>query len=243
MAILSFRLLALLLPPTSRRHLQLLLRCMAKMAKNEKLKLDSDLSKPTRAIIINTFFRCIMYSAEETEFDELLALRIVTFMMDNDSEIFCVKEEEGIARGVQELISAQQIIKVPVEEVEAVSIEKVHVPEPQEIFAENENFENKENVLYCKRITINEYEGQTLLGEGGTSKSLRNLLDDIVENTKMTEKERAKRLKQFQGEYPHIFQEKFGDEGEQNSILSDASSNGKAKKERKPFKLFKALRF
>ncbi|CAG7833468.1 unnamed protein product [Allacma fusca] len=48
LAIISFRLLTLLLPPTNRRHLQILLRFMAKTSKNDKLMLD--VAASTRAV-------------------------------------------------------------------------------------------------------------------------------------------------------------------------------------------------
>ena len=53
LAIVSFRLLTLLLPPKNRRHLQLLLRCMAKMSRNEKLMLD--VAMTTRAVVSFNF--------------------------------------------------------------------------------------------------------------------------------------------------------------------------------------------
>jgi len=55
LAIASFRLLTLLLPAKNRRHLQLLIRCMAKMSRNEKLMLD--VAMTTRALVIACLHR------------------------------------------------------------------------------------------------------------------------------------------------------------------------------------------
>lgn len=49
MAISAFRLLTLILPPGNRKHLQLLLRCMSKTSKNEKLMLDVGVT--SRAVV------------------------------------------------------------------------------------------------------------------------------------------------------------------------------------------------
>ena len=53
-----------------------------------------------------------MSSRDPDDFDELLALRIVTFLMDNDQDIFAVEQEQSIVNEAQEEISRQQIVKV-----------------------------------------------------------------------------------------------------------------------------------
>lgn len=40
--------------------------------------------------MINTFYRCIVCSADDTDYDELLAVRLVTFLMDNAEAIMVV---------------------------------------------------------------------------------------------------------------------------------------------------------
>ena len=54
----------------------------------------------------------ILRSRDPAEYDELLALRIVTFLMDNDQEIFAWAEESDIMKDAQDKISERQIIKV-----------------------------------------------------------------------------------------------------------------------------------
>ena len=40
--------------------------------------------------MINTFYRCIVCSADEADYNELLAVRLVTFFMDNAEAIMVV---------------------------------------------------------------------------------------------------------------------------------------------------------
>lgn len=64
MAISAFRLLTLLLPPSQRKHLQLLLRFMSKAARNEKLMLDVAVSTralvQTNKILMREFYQFMM---------------------------------------------------------------------------------------------------------------------------------------------------------------------------------------
>jgi len=182
-----------------------------------------------------------------SEFDELLALRIVTFMVDNYADIFDISEEAELVRQVEEIISEEQVTKVPI---------KAATPPPSAPLGSSNTSssslkknkkgsksklkqytpENKENenvqLQYCSRISINEYEDQRLLGAGGTSKSLRDLLDSIVLDEKIDNEFRRKKLIQFKKEYPHIFYERYGDSELQE--LND-SIKEERRKDRHPF--------
>ena len=43
--------------------------------------------------MINTFYRCIVCSADESDYDELLAVRLVTFLMENAEAVMVVPHE------------------------------------------------------------------------------------------------------------------------------------------------------
>jgi len=88
LAIESLQLLTLLLPPDHRRKLHLLLRFMAKVTSNTQLVLDKEI--PMKTLMINTFYRCIICSPDESDYDELLAVRLVTFLMENAEAIMVV---------------------------------------------------------------------------------------------------------------------------------------------------------
>lgn len=43
--------------------------------------------------MINTFYRCIVCSPDEADYDELLAVRLVTFLMENAETIMTVPHQ------------------------------------------------------------------------------------------------------------------------------------------------------
>ncbi|XP_046650662.1 DEP domain-containing protein 1B-like isoform X3 [Daphnia pulicaria] len=88
MAIELLQLLTLLLPPDRRRKLHLLLRFMTKVSANDRLVLDPII--PMKTLMVNTFYRCIVCSPEEADYDELIAVRLVSFMMENAEAIMTV---------------------------------------------------------------------------------------------------------------------------------------------------------
>lgn len=61
-----------------------------------------------------------------------------------------------------------------------------------------QSYEDKENqnvqLQYCSRISMDEYEDQRLLGGGGTSQSLRSLLDFYINDPKIDDEFRRKKL-------------------------------------------------
>ncbi|CAL8088665.1 unnamed protein product [Orchesella dallaii] len=256
MAVASFRLLTLLLPPSRRKHLQILLRFMSKVAKNEKLMLD--VAMTSRALIINVFFKIILNSADVSEFDELLALRIVTFMVDNDADIFAISEESELVQQVEEIISEEQITKVPIKEeitppalqpqcftnTSSSSIKQMKSRSKSRIKRlSSENKENKNvKLTYCYPISVDDYEGQKLLGSGGTSQSLRVLLDGIVTDPKIDHEFRRRKLLEFKKEYPHIYREKYGNSEPELLLLNESLKEEKPKERRAFSALLKPFR-
>ncbi|VCX42240.1 unnamed protein product, partial [Gulo gulo] len=89
MAIEAFQICCLLLPPENRRKLQLLMRMMARICLNKEMPPLCD-GFGTRTLMVQTFSRCILCSKDEVDLDELLAARLVTFLMDNYQEILKV---------------------------------------------------------------------------------------------------------------------------------------------------------
>jgi len=76
----------LLLPPPNRRKLHLLLRLMDRVSTNPHL---SQLSPhiPTRALLLHTFARRIVACGEDVCLDELLALKLTTFLVDHHHQV------------------------------------------------------------------------------------------------------------------------------------------------------------
>uniref|UniRef100_A0A3P8TGV2 DEP domain containing 1a n=1 Tax=Amphiprion percula TaxID=161767 RepID=A0A3P8TGV2_AMPPE len=90
-AIEALQLCTLLLPPASRRKLQLLMRMMSRISQNVDMpRLHPAIG--TRTLMVHTFSGCVLGSAEECDLDELLATRLVSFLMDHQQSILSVPE-------------------------------------------------------------------------------------------------------------------------------------------------------
>uniref|UniRef100_A0AAY4EV79 DEP domain-containing protein 1B n=1 Tax=Denticeps clupeoides TaxID=299321 RepID=A0AAY4EV79_9TELE len=92
----------LLLPPANRRKLQLLMRFMAQVCHNSSLPPLND-AIGTRTLMVQTFSRCVLSSSDEIDLDELLATKLVTFMMDNQESV--LKVPSNLQRSVEDHIS------------------------------------------------------------------------------------------------------------------------------------------
>ncbi|KAG8131080.1 hypothetical protein E2320_017675 [Naja naja] len=173
----------LLLPPANRRKLQLLMTLMAKIQSNKDLPPLSD-SLGTRAMMVQTFSHCILCSKDEVDLDELLAAKLVSFMMDNYHEILNVPS--ALKTAVEEHIAHLQRvqIKYPESDIDAI------LPMPS----------------FCHQIGTDEFEHQKTNCHPGP---LANLLEEITMNMEMSIKEKKKRLKQFQKSYPDVYKERF----------------------------------
>ncbi|OCT82571.1 hypothetical protein XELAEV_18025097mg [Xenopus laevis] len=88
-AIEALQLCCLLLPPANRRKLQLLMRMISRMSQNVDMpRLHNAMGN--RSLLIQTFSRCVLCCAEEVDLDELLASRLVSFLMDHPQDILQV---------------------------------------------------------------------------------------------------------------------------------------------------------
>lgn len=121
-AIEALQLCTLLLPPASRRKLQLLMRMMSRISQNVDMPrlhpaigtrtlvtrvwqlrllsvLTSSLLLQLNVCVcvcvnqmVHTFSGCVLGSAEECDLDELLATRLVSFLMDHQQSILSVPQ-------------------------------------------------------------------------------------------------------------------------------------------------------
>ncbi|XP_032780298.2 DEP domain-containing protein 1B isoform X1 [Daphnia magna] len=195
MAIELLQLLTLLLPPDQRRKLHLLLRFMAKVSANQKLLLDPEIQMKT--LMVNTFYRCIICSTEEADYDELLAVRLVSFLMENAEAIMAVPYK--LCSQVRHLLGDIQREKIRFQLDDVVPL------------------------AYCVQVSPQRFEEQR---RDESKKEIYQLLEHIVNNQNMPLKEKRKRLKQFQVAYPEIYASKFPTEAEVLK-LERPQSNGK----------------
>ncbi|KAK4307168.1 hypothetical protein Pmani_021048 [Petrolisthes manimaculis] len=172
-AISSFQLLLLTLPPSLRRSLHLLLRVCSKMATNDCLHLHPHLT--TRALVLTTFLRGVLLSPHEADYDEILAQRIVAFLVDHHAAI--LRPPDHLAVLVHRAITTLQ--------------------RPQ--------------------ISPSDYQRQKL---SGSQLFLADLLDQIVDNEKLSTKECKRKLKEFKSHYPEIYRVRFpSDPGKRESRM------------------------
>uniref|UniRef100_A0A8C5Z8A1 DEP domain containing 1B n=1 Tax=Marmota marmota marmota TaxID=9994 RepID=A0A8C5Z8A1_MARMA len=183
MAIEAFQICCLLLPPENRRKLQLLMRMMARICLNKEMPpLCEGLG--TRTLMVQTFSCCILCSKDEVDLDELLAARLVTFLMDNYQEILKVPLalQTSIEERVAHLRRVQ--IKYPGADMD------ITLPAP----------------AFCRQISPEEFEYQRAYG---SQEPLAALLEEVISDAKLSSKEKKKKLKQFQKSYPEVYQERF----------------------------------
>uniref|UniRef100_A0A8C7Y7T5 DEP domain containing 1a n=1 Tax=Oryzias sinensis TaxID=183150 RepID=A0A8C7Y7T5_9TELE len=185
-AIEALQLCTLLLPPASRRKLQLLMRMVSRISQNVDMpRLHPAIS--TRTLMVHTFSGCILSSAEECDLDELLATRLVSFLMDHQQSIFSVPEYllSAISDHIQHLRT------------------DVCIPVPMYTF--------------CHQISGAEFEEQKLTS---SQKAMEELLEILLTDQNISEKDRRKKLKQFQKQYPDIYKRRFASSARENKTDS-----------------------
>ncbi|XP_016833747.1 DEP domain-containing protein 1A isoform X3 [Cricetulus griseus] len=182
-AINALQLCCLLLPPSNRRKLQLLMCMISRMSQNVDMpKLHEEIG--TRSLMIRTFSRCVLCCAEEVDLDELLASRLVSFLMDHHQEILQVptylqtaveKHLDYIRKGHVKNPGYGQVVPLP-------------------------------TYSYCQQISTQEFDEQKI----STSQvAIEELLESIVRSKSLSLKERRRKLRQFQKEYPLIYKKRF----------------------------------
>ncbi|KAM6124632.1 DEP domain-containing protein 1A isoform 2-T2 [Pterocles gutturalis] len=182
-AVEALQICCLLLPPPNRRKIQLLMRMISRISENVDMPRLHD-AMGTRSLMIQTFSRCVLCCAEEVDLDELLSTRLVSFLMDHQQEIFQVPTYLQVAvRDHIEYVKMAQC-KYPEEEICAI------LP----------------TYSYCKQITPQEFEEQKV---STSQAAVAELLENIIKDKNLSVKDKKKKLKQFQKEYPLIYQNRF----------------------------------
>ncbi|CAG12841.1 unnamed protein product, partial [Tetraodon nigroviridis] len=184
----------LLLPPPNRRHLQLLLRFMARVCLNPQLPPLND-SICTRTLMVQMFSHCVLGSGDEMDLDELLATKLVTFMMEHHDAIFLVPAK--LRRQVEEHLS--------------------HLKRAQIKYAGSDT-DFSASPAFCKQICKAEPEEQKVVG---TQMPLNELLEGLIADKELPAKDKRKRLKQFQRSYPDVYQKRFPTEESKAAVIPE----------------------
>ncbi|KAM9386283.1 DEP domain-containing protein 1A [Pholidichthys leucotaenia] len=189
-AIEALQLCTLLLPPASRRKLQLLMRMMSRISQNVDMpRLHPAIG--TRTLMVHTFSGCILGSAEECDLDELLATRLVSFLMDHQESILSVPEY--LLSAIRDHMQCLRTVQFPVDPLcNTDGGNPVCIPVPVYTF--------------CHQISGAEFEQQK---KESSQKAMEELLEMLLTNQDISEKDRSKKLKQFQKQYPDIYKCRF----------------------------------
>ncbi|XP_065717782.1 DEP domain-containing protein 1B isoform X1 [Patagioenas fasciata] len=182
-AIEALQISCLLLPPENRKRLQLLVRMMARISFNKDLPPLSE-SVRTRTLMVQAFSRCILCSKDEMDLDELLAAKLVSFLMDN----------------YQEILSVPSTLKSSIEE------HVVHLQRVQIKYAGADSDGTFPPPSFCHQISTDEFEYQRATG---SQEPLATLLEEIAMNKEISVKDKKKQLKQFQKSYPEVYRVRF----------------------------------
>lgn len=186
----ALQLCTLLLPPTSRRKLQLLMRMMSRISQNVDMpRLHTAIG--TRTLMIHTFSGCVLGSAVECDLDELLATRLVSFLMDHQQNILSVPEY--LLNAINGHVRYLRSVQVPVNgDPGTHDVDPACTPLPIHTF--------------CSQISSTEFEQQK---QAASQKAMEELLEMLVTDQSISQKERHKKLKQFQKLYPEIYRRRF----------------------------------
>ncbi|XP_038145100.1 DEP domain-containing protein 1B [Cyprinodon tularosa] len=184
----------LLLPPPNRRQLQLLLRLMARVCHNPHLPPLND-AIATRTLMVQMFSPCVLGSADDMDLDELLATKLVTFMMEHHNIIFQVNTK--LQCQVEEHLS--------------------HLKRAQIKYAGSDT-DFSASPAFCRQIKRVDCEEQKVIG---TQIPLQQLLEGLIADEELPAKDKRKRLKQFQKSYPEVYQKRFPTEESKAAVIPE----------------------
>ncbi|KAB5567374.1 hypothetical protein PHYPO_G00232030 [Pangasianodon hypophthalmus] len=187
LAIEALQLCTLLLPPVSRRKLQLLLRMISRMSQNVDMPRLHD-TIGTRTLMVQTFSRCVLSCEEEVDLDELLATRLLSFLMDHH----------------------QEVLQVPMYLRNAVEQHIAYLRSQKRLPLQTYSF--------CKQISTQEFEEQKL---SLSQAAVAELLESIIKDKGMSVKEKKKKLRLFQKEYPDIYSRRFPTTESEAQLFAD----------------------
>ncbi|KAJ7427100.1 DEP domain-containing protein 1B [Willisornis vidua] len=122
--------------------------------------------------MVQAFSRCILCSKDEIDLDELLAAKLVSFLMDN----------------YQEILSVPSALKSSIED------HVVHLQRVQIKYAGADTDATFPPPSFCHQISTDEFEYQRATG---SQEPLAALLEEIVMNKEISVKDKKKKLKQL----------------------------------------------
>ncbi|XP_051965010.1 DEP domain-containing protein 1A-like [Xyrauchen texanus] len=191
-AIEALQLCTLLLPPASRRKLQLLLRMISRMSQNLDMPRLHDIIG-TRTLLVQTFYRCVLSCKEVDDLDQLLATRLLSFLMDHHQEVMQVPVY--LRNAVEDHVSYLKSLN---------TCPGLGVAMP--------------TYSFCRQISTQEFEEHKL---SVSQAALTDLLENLIKDKSMSVKEKKQKLKLFQKEYPDIYLKRFPTTESEAQLFAD----------------------
>ncbi|XP_062412886.1 DEP domain-containing protein 1A isoform X2 [Sardina pilchardus] len=192
-AIEALQLCTLLLPPSSRRKLQLLMRMVSRMSQNVDMpRMHHAIG--TRTLMVHTFSQCVLSCQEAEDLDELLASRLLSFLIDHHQQILQVPLY--LHNAAQDHIAY----------LKKVQIMCPGTGPPMPAFS------------FCRLISTQEFEEQKL---SVSQAAIADLLESLLKDKAMSVKEKKKKLKLFQKEYPDIYARRFPTTESEAQLFAD----------------------
>lgn len=207
------KLLLLLVPSSNRRHLQLLIRLFYKIIQNKELCLLTKDSITLKEQIVNIFTRCIIRCQKEADYNELKSKEFVSFLIDQCMDLFAIPEllTNEIEQTMKKLKEKKQ--------------------------TENGGVKNT-NTNFCEKISLNEFELQRdVLSE----MALSDLLESIMRDDTLTERDKLKWIKQFKMYHPDVYDIYFTNCNAKMSIQYSPEGSGSQNENRRTRSLGAAL--
>ncbi|XP_026098687.1 DEP domain-containing protein 1A-like isoform X1 [Carassius auratus] len=191
-AIEALQLCTLLLPPASRRKLQLLLRMISRLSQNVDVPRLHDVIEK-RTLLVQTFSRCVLSCEEVDDLDELLATRLLSFLMDHH----------------------QEVLEVPVYLRNAV---EDHISYLKSLTTFRGSGVAMPTYSFCRQISTQQFDEQKL---SLSQTALADLLESLIKDKTMSVKEKRKKLQLFQKEYPDIYLRRFPTTESEAQLFAD----------------------
>uniref|UniRef100_A0A8C7ZPE7 DEP domain containing 1B n=1 Tax=Oryzias sinensis TaxID=183150 RepID=A0A8C7ZPE7_9TELE len=148
--------------------------------------------------MVHLFSPCVLGSADDMDLDELLATKLVTFMMEHHNNIFHVNRK--LRCQVEEHLS--------------------HLKRAQIKYVGSDT-DFSSSPAFCKHISKVDSEEQKVIG---TQIPLQQLLEGLIADKELTVKDKRKRLKQFQKSYPEVYRNRFPTEESKAAVIPEKSS-------------------
>ena len=163
-----FKLLTLLLPPSYRRKLQLLLKFIMKISMNQNLRLDMSVSNKVMAL--DTFLEVILRPSNISRHNRELSANIVQYFLDHYEQVLTPPQD--LRREVEEEVYRSLVTR---------RLQAGEDPYP---------------VTYCEQVTRGQYEENRLTGSQAALKDLLEtiLRDDKME--RKNKKRKLKKFKE-----------------------------------------------